>query len=222
MHQDENDVVYHDTDIDAAAEAESFQDLPRPRYVSPITGSIRSACVALILASVLLTFSGALTWFKTTTLKGKATIASDGFYLGWANSWIGSISIGWILLVVAIVLVVASAKTLRVHQALWLWRSSVGCAVLSAGTALFILIDAAHFRSSVPAEMRKQSEALLVLADSEERKAAILKLINQQLEALAVHNGIGSTVALLAALACAGISVFIAVQSKRPSEPSAS
>lgn len=222
MHQDENDVVYHDTDIDASAETESFQDSPRPRYVSPITGAIRSASVALILAAALLVFSGTLTWFRTTTLKGKATIASDGFYFGWANSWIASISIGWILLAVAIVLVVASVNTLRAREAVWLWRSSVGCAVLSAVTAVFVLIDTAHFRSSVPVAMRKQAEALLALADSAERKAAILKLINQQMEALAVHSGIGSTVALVAALACAGLAAFIAVQSKRPSEATAS
>ncbi|MEI7619468.1 MAG: hypothetical protein WCK14_12690 [Actinomycetota bacterium] len=222
MQQDDNDVVYNDTDIDAAAEAESFQDLPRPRYVSPITGSIRSASIALILVAVLLVFSGTLTWFKTTTLKEKATIASDGFYFGWASSWIASISIGWILVAVAIVLVAASVKILRAHEAVWLRRVSVGCAALSAATAVFVLVDTSHFRSSVPAAMRKQSEALLALADTPDRKAAMLKLINQQLEALAVHNGIGSTVALVAALACAVIAAIIALQSKRPSESSAS
>ena len=215
MHEDNNDVVYDDTEIDAAAEAESFQDLPRPRYVTPVSPTIRTASTALIAAAALLAASGLLTWF--TTRNGDfAPDHTNGYKFGQASVWYLSVSVGWPLLLAAALLVAVAVKTLQAREAVWLRRASIGCTTISVAAFVLVLVNRSYVPEQIPAELRRSTAALLV------NRPELQEKVEKDLASLVVSTNVGIWVALLAAAACAVISAFIAVQSKRPSEPSAS
>ena len=215
MHEDNNDVVYDDTEIDTAAEAESFQDLPRPRYVTPVSPTIRTAATALIAAAALLAASGLLTWF--TSRNGDfPPDHTNGFKFGPASLWYSSVSVGWPLLLAAALLVVAATKTLQAREAVWLHRASIGCTAISVAAFVLVLVNRSYVPKQIRAELRRSTAALLV------NRPELQEKVEKDLASLVVSTNVGIWVALLAAAACAGISAFIAAQSKRPSEPSAS
>jgi hypothetical protein len=191
-----------------------------PRYVTPITADIRMVAFALIGVAAALAASGLLNWFTSTIPpNGTNTYAPQTFsayHFGWASAWFASVSAGWVLLAVALVLVAFATMILRTQRAVWLFRASVGACLLSAAVAVLVLVERTHVSRQIPLDLRRSTAKLLEI--NPEAKA----IVEKQLAGLTVSEGVGVWVALAAAVACAVIAILIAMKSRRPSEATSS
>lgn len=191
--------------------AEPARTRRAPRYAVPVTPPIRIAAVALICAAITMVASGAMTWFATNN-PGYKTQSFDGFRAARSSAWIQSIPVGWLLLVVAILLCAVALAILRTQRARWLMTAGLGCTLLSAATVLLVIKEKSHVPLTIPRDLRKSVLPLITLHP--ETKAQVEK----QFSGLTVNVRMGLWVALVAALACTAISVFISLKSRRPSD----
>lgn len=200
----------HEQDFDDL-DAEPTSGGPARRYAVPITRNIRIAALALFGSAIVLLASGTLTWFETMN-PGFKSQDFGGFRASRANAWFKSVPIGWVLLVVVAMLCAVALKILRSRRARWLLIAGVGCTLVSAATVLLVLKERSYVPLSIPRSLRESVIALIKLHPESKAK------FEKQFSGLAVEVRLGLWVALVAAVACTGISGFIVMKSRRPRE----
>ncbi len=180
-----------------------------------VTPPIRLAAVVLICSAALLAASGLLTWFVTSN-PGFKNHKFAGFRAARSSSWYLSVPVGWPLLFVAMFLCAVAVLILRTERAQWIRAAATGCVLLSTLAILLVLKNKSYVPYEIPLKLR---ESLLPLIKS---NPASKDQIEKEFASLAVNVRSGLWVALVGAISCTTISVFIVLKSRRPSEsPSA-